>query len=828
MIEIKGKYNSAKVFVDDYDKLEEACYKQIMELYSQKKLRTVFGTNDVEFILNHFNIEPTSWRKYGNSQTPLYSTEDIEFVLNKINEIRKIHGKNAKIKFWLQEENTLHKSISQLSDELKCCDSSLREYAKYFNINLVEYESKGRKLKGFSLSDSEKLKKLVSENNMRKLLGDRYRSTEKYEEQNKKALETKKKNKEEKLKEFKRNNFITIDFILDEHKRFSKAKLYEIFEFFEIEVIKYDNLRAISKNDYEHLKEIFDKYDNYELSKIIINEINLSKGIPRFVIQHKLKVNYRDFKYIINECKLSLQDYYSDEEFEIIKNCLFERIQRFEERKNKPKVIKLKTKYTKKQLIEMSGVSENTFNRIIKYLNIDIKNNDTIDDNIIRIKDFINSVDIKTFFFKKTNLEKLGVEYPFQSSRIQEKGKESCLEKYGVEYYNQTEESQIRRKETSLKKYGVENLSQNISIKIKKEKLEAKKLNYAKSQNLLTVDDLSKTFNRDESTIIDDIRLLNLKIIKFNNDTRFYIEESNLPILSDFFSKTDECGKSYSEKELVDFVKSIYSDEIMENTKRIIPPKELDIYIPKMKLAIEYNGLYWHDENHVDKNYHLTKTKMCNEKGIDLIHVFEDDWLYKKEIVKSMIASRLGVYKEKIFARKCQIKEIEKDQAKIFFDENHLQGFAYGDLYLGLMFNDELIQCICINKKGWHDGNVELTRMVTKLNTQVIGGFSKLMKHISDYIEYKSITSYVYKAWFNGKGYIESGFKIVKENNPSYSYVVNGRRVHKSHFRKDKIKKMFERGELKFYDLDKTEHENMIENKIYRIYDCGTMKVIYE
>lgn len=799
-----------------------------MELYSQKKLRTVFGTNDVEFILNHFNIEPTSWRKYGNSQTPLYSTEDIEFVLNKINEIRKIHGKNAKINFWLQEENTLYKSISQLSDELKCCDSSLREYAKYFNINLVEYESKGRKLKGFSLSDSEKLKKLVSENNMRKLLGDRYRSTEKYEEQNKKALETKKKNKEEKLKEFKRNNFITIDFILDEHKRFSKAKLYEIFEFFEIEVIKYDNLRAISKNDYEHLKEIFDKYDNYELSKIIINEINLSKGIPRFVIQHKLKVNYRDFKYIINECKLSLQDYYSDEEFEIIKNCRFERIQRFEERKNKPKVIKLKTKYTKKQLIEMSGVSENTFNRIIKYLNIDIKNNDTIDDNIIRIKDFINSVDIKTFFFKKTNLEKLGVEYPFQSSLIQEKGKESCLEKYGVEYYNQTEESQIRRKETSLKKYGVENPSQNISIKIKKEKLEAKKLNYAKSQNLVTVNDLSKTFNRDESTIIDDIRLLNLKIIKFNNDARFYIEESNLPILSDFFSKTDECGKSYSEKELVDFVKSIYSDEIMENTKRIIPPKELDIYIPKMKLAIEYNGLYWHDENHVDRNYHLTKTNMCNEKGIDLIHVFEDDWLYKKEIVKSMIASRLGIYKEKIFARKCQIKKIEKDQAKIFFDENHLQGFAYGDLYLGLIFNDELIQCICINKKGWRDGNVELTRMVTKLNTQVVGGFSKLMKHISDYIEYKSITSYVYKAWFNGKGYIESGFKIVKENSPSYSYVVNGRRVHKSHFRKDKIKKMFERGELEFYDSDKTEHENMIENKIYRIYDCGTMKVIYE
>ena len=799
-----------------------------MELYSQKKLRTIFGTNDVEFILNHFHIEATSWRKYGNSQTPLYSTEDVNFVLNKINEIRKIHGKNAKIKFWLQEENDSYKTVAQLSDEMKCCESSLREYAKYFNINLVEYESKGRKLKGFSLSDSEKLKKLVSENNMRKLLGDRYRSTEKYEEQNKKALETKKKNKEEKLKEFKRNNFITIDFILDEHKRFSKTKLYKIFEFFEIEVTKYDNLRAISKDDYEYLKEIFDKYDNYELSKIIINEIDLSEGIPRFVIQHKLKVNSRDFEYIIDECKLSLQDYYSDEEFKIIKNCLFERTQRFEERKNKPKVIKLKAKYTKKQLIEMSGVSEHAFNRIIKYLNVDIKNNDTIDDDIIRIKDFINSVDIKTFFFKKTNLEKLGVEYPFQSSLIREKGKESCLEKYGVEYYNQTEESKKIHKKTVSERYGVENISQINAVKKKKEELNINKLTYAKSLNLINIDELAKKFNRNDGVIIDDIRLLNLKIIKFDNDARFYIEESNLPILSDFFSKTDECGKSYSEKELVDFVKSIYSDEIIENTKRIIPPKELDIYIPKMKLAIEYNGLYWHDENHVNANYHLVKTNMCNEKGIDLIHVFEDDWLYKKEIVKSMIASRLGIYKEKIFARKCQIKKIEKDQAKIFFDENHLQGFAYGDLYLGLIFNDELIQCICINKKGWHDGNVELTRMVTKSNTQVVGGFSKLMKHISDYIEYKSITSYVYKAWFNGKGYIESGFKIVKENSPSYSYIVNGRRVHKSHFRKNKIKKMFERGELKFYDSNKTEHENMIENKIYRIYDCGTMKVIYE
>ena len=140
-----------------------------------------------------------------------------------------------------------------------------------------------------------------------------------------KALETKKKNKEEKLKEFERNNFITLDSILDEYKRFSKSKLYEIFDFFEIEVIKYDNRCAISKDNYKYLKEISNKYDNYELSKIITNKSDLSEGIPRFAVQHKLKVNSRDFEYIINKCKLSLQDYYSDEEFKIIKDCRFER-----------------------------------------------------------------------------------------------------------------------------------------------------------------------------------------------------------------------------------------------------------------------------------------------------------------------------------------------------------------------------------------------------------------------------------------------------------------------------------------------------------------------
>ena len=119
---------------------------------------------------------------------------------------------------------------------------------------------------------------------------------------------------------------------------------------------------------------------------------------------------------------------------------------------------------------------------------------------------------------------------------------------------------------------------------------------------------------------------------------------------------------------------------------------------------------------------------------------------------------------------------------------------------------------IVINKVGFHDGNVELTRMATKLNTQVVGGFSKLVSHAYN-IYRQPITSYINRACFNGKGYLSSGFKIVKENSPNYWWVNHNVRIHKSHFRKDKIKKLYENGIFKYYDENKSEFENMRNKK---------------
>ena len=108
-----------------------------------------------------------------------------------------------------------------------------------------------------------------------------------------------------------------------------------------------------------------------------------------------------------------------------------------------------------------------------------------------------------------------------------------------------------------------------------------------------------------------------------------------------------------------------YFSEILTGNRVILDGKEIDIYIPEIKLGIEFNGLYWHsEEGGKDSKYHLNKTELCESNGIKLIHIFEDEWLYKKNIVKSRLKNILGLTENKIYARKCEIKEISSRDSK--------------------------------------------------------------------------------------------------------------------------------------------------------------------
>ena len=279
-------------------------------------------------------------------------------------------------------------------------------------------------------------------------------------------------------------------------------------------------------------------------------------------------------------------------------------------------------------------------------------------------------------------------------------------------------------------------------------------------------------------------------------------------------------GTSIPEKEIQDFVSSIYKDEIIFNDRKLLNGKELDIYIPNKKVAIEYNGDIWHSEAYKDnaKVVHLEKTLLCEKLGIRLIHIFSDEWELQQEIIKSLIASSLGVYQKKYFARKLEFKEIDMITAKNFFNKNHIQGFIGANKYFGLFDKDILVQAASFGKNRFlkNSKQIELIRMASLLNTQVIGGFSKLMKY-SGYIE---CNSYVDRRLFNSAGYISSGWKKIGESEPRYFYTNGKTRENRQVYMKQLCLKKWPE-----CTPDMAEHEMCLMHGLYRIYDCGTIKM---
>lgn len=359
-----------------------------------------------------------------------------------------------------------------------------------------------------------------------------------------------------------------------------------------------------------------------------------------------------------------------------------------------------------------------------------------------------------------------------------------------------------------------------------------------------TLQNSSNVQQKRKNTILRDYKDYQIfSDLGYDNYFRMYLLQNNYLNSSDFIYnknyelvKKDKINKDFLDKLYRSFIEnkkvtgiSIYEDEIanllknnnisfIKNTYQIIKPKELDIYIPEKNVAIEFNGLYWHTTEYVNKNQHLEKTELCNKKNIRLIHIFEDNWLQKRNICESIILSALGIYKQKIFARKCQFKKVDKEIGRAFINNNHLQSSINGGEYFGLYYNNEIVQIIQIGKSRFKKDELELYRMCTKLNTQVIGGFSKLMKNQP----YNKIISYIDRSLYNGKGYFESGWKFLSITRPNYCYFINSKRENRMNYQKHKLPKVLEN-----FDPKLSEVQNMKNNHYYQIFDCGNIKVEY-
>lgn len=282
------------------------------------------------------------------------------------------------------------------------------------------------------------------------------------------------------------------------------------------------------------------------------------------------------------------------------------------------------------------------------------------------------------------------------------------------------------------------------------------------------------------------------------------------------------CSLSHWEMEMYEFIKTLCPDAV-NRERSLLNGKEIDIYIPSLALGVECDGVMWHDERHKAKNYHIDKTLACKERGIRLIHVFEDEWNLKKEIVKDRIKSILGIYGKRIYARQCEIGLVDAKAANDFLNMNHLQGAIPSKFCYGLYYAEELVLVATFGKarkclrSDAKDGNTyELLRLCSKKGVNVIGGASRLLKHFVADVKPTRLISYCDLRWSNGDVYRALGFHLDHMSQPSYFYVIDNIRHNRLGFTKDKLVR-------EGYDKAKTEHEIMKERGIFRIYDCGCL-----
>jgi hypothetical protein len=454
--------------------------------------------------------------------------------------------------------------------------------------------------------------------------------------------------------------------------------------------------------------------------------------------------------------------------------------------------------------------------------------------NVSQIKDIQNKI-------KSTNLAKYGKKWYVGTQDRILKTKKRMLEKYGVDSYNKTDVYKRQVQETNLAKYGVPwNIRSDASqAKVKETCLE----HFGTETFFSSSEHASNTKKRAYQNFIERLKELNVKNFQDVNVLHLhsYIEEHNG---SKYFNATKcsdhfgisryivdrmkcihginvpnyiEKGKSIAENVLFNMIPT--SDKFC-NVRNIISPLEIDLYIPKYKLAIEYDGIYYHSSDFKDKNYHLNKTIACNNKGIQLFHIFESDDI---DIWKSMINNKLKL-NTRVYARKCLVKEISYNDAKTFCLQNHLQGACNSKINLGLFYNDELLEVMTFGKSRFNKHyEYELLRLCTKKYYSVIGGASKLFKYFKQTYKPNSIISYANRRFSNGSIYETLGFKFINKTKPNYFYVHSSSFVKVSRISAQKHKlKTF----LKKYDVNLSERENMSNNGYLQIFDCGNL--VYE
>jgi len=379
----------------------------------------------------------------------------------------------------------------------------------------------------------------------------------------------------------------------------------------------------------------------------------------------------------------------------------------------------------------------------------------------------------------------LGASSPFCFKESHIKAQQTKIIKYGDKNYNNSSKNKI----TSLEKYGVSNPSkQHISQHI-----------------LDIIDDKDKMVSYINTHKFHNIlEMVNNLGIGYKTIQR-RIQQWNLYQLFNY-------SVSLPEKEIRDYINQHFETE--NNVKKYLDGKEIDVYIPKKNIGIEFNGNFWHNEYGKDKNYHQDKSVLAESKGIFLYHIFEYEWNTKKDQIVNQLNNLLGLNQTKIYARKCEIKEIDNIEKKQFLELNHMQGDDVSSIKLGLYHNNELVSLMTFVKPRFNKKyQWELSRFCSKAGSNVIGGASKLFKYFINNYKPVSIISYSNIAHTRGNLYKTLGMTLQGISEPNYVWCNHNNILTRYQCQKHKLLEQGFNGE--------SEVDIMHTRDYYRIYDCG-------